>query len=447
MSQLRILILAPFCDPESVSMPYVTYSHAAALAHLHDVTLVVGSLVGDKVRRSNAPFRGIEVVRMPLLDRIYAWSLRNIFKYNFDSQALTAFGYPFSLAFEWRAWRQLRSRIFAGEFDVVLRILPMSPVIPSPFAFLLRKGPIPFVIGPLNGGLPWPPGFSQLENQKEWISNLRNVYRYLPFARSTYRDAAAIIAASSQTYAEFAAYRDKLFLVPEPGIARSLCYGDARNPDPDVKLELIFVGILVPRKACDLALRAAASILRSDLARFTVIGDGPERNRLELLARSLGIEKSVLFSGWLSHPEVLKSLRSADVFLFPSVRDNGAGVVFEALASGAVPIVADFGGPGDTVYPDVGYKVPLTNESDFIVQMEKILTELAHDRGRLEHLRRQGMAYARERLTWDAKAQDTTRVLHWVLRRGPKPELLPPKALITGIGCSQENIAPYAARI
>jgi glycosyltransferase involved in cell wall biosynthesis len=296
----------------------------------------------------------------------------------------------------------------------------------------------------LNGGLPWHPGFTQLENQKEWISNLRNLYRYLPFARSTYRNAAAIIAASSQTYTEFAAYRDKLFLVPEPGIARSLCYRNSRNPDPGNKLELIFVGILVPRKACDLALRAAACILRSDLARLTVVGDGPERNRLELFARSLGVEKAVHFCGWLSHAEVLRRLRSADVFLFPSVRDNGAGVVFEALASGAVPVVADFGGPGDTVYPEVGYKVPLTNESDLAAHMEKILTELAHNRDHLERLRRQGMAYAHERLTWDAKAQDTTRVLHWVLRRGPKPDFLPPKALAAGFGPARDNAVPYA---
>jgi glycosyltransferase involved in cell wall biosynthesis len=445
MNRLRILILAPFCDPDAVSMPYVTYSHAAALAELNDVTLVVGAPVENKVRRAKATFRSIEVVRMPLLERIHAWIFHNVLKSNFDTQMLTLLGYPFSHAFEWRAWRQLRSRIFAGEFDVVLRLLPMSPVLPSPFAFFMRKAPIPFVLGPLNGGLPWPPGFSQLENQKEWVSNLRNLYRYLPFARSTYQRAAAIIAASSQTYSEFAEYSDKLFFVPEPGIASSLCFADSRSPKPGAKLELIFVGGLVPRKACDLALRAAAPLLRSDLARFTVVGDGLERNRLEQLVRSLGIEKSVFFPGWLSHAEVLKHLRSADVFVFPSLRDNGAGVVFEALATGAVPVVADFGGPGDIVHPDVGYKVSLTNETEMVAQMEKILAELANNRDRLEQLRRQGMAYVRECLTWDAKARATSRVLNWVVGQGGKPDFPPPKILATGSGSSRGRTAAHAS--
>src|SRR5271157_1208749 len=206
MSRLRILLLGPDCHPKQVSIPFVTYSHAAALAQLHDVTLVARARVEDDLRRAGAPFRAIEVVRTPLLDRIFAWSFRRIFKRNSASQALTAFRYPFSIAFEWHAWRQLRHRIFAGEFDVVLRLVPMTAVLPSPFAFFLRKGPIPFVIGPITGGLPFVQGFSQANNQKQWISGLRNLYRFLPVARSTYRRAAAIIAASSQTYAEFAAY-------------------------------------------------------------------------------------------------------------------------------------------------------------------------------------------------------------------------------------------------
>ncbi len=53
MNQLRILILAPDCNPEGVSMPYVTYSHAAALARIHDVALVIGSPSETPVRRAN----------------------------------------------------------------------------------------------------------------------------------------------------------------------------------------------------------------------------------------------------------------------------------------------------------------------------------------------------------------------------------------------------------
>lgn len=429
MSRLRILILAPDCSPEAVSMPYVTYSHAAAHAKLHDVTLVIGTPSEAPVRRANAPFLAIEVVRMPLLERAFAWIMRRVFNHNYDTQLLTAVLYPFSLAFEWYAWRQLRHRIYGGEFDVVLRVMPMSPVLPSPFAYFLRKGPIPFVIGPLNGGLPWPPGFGQLENQKEWVSSLRNIYRLLPFARSTYRHATAIIAASSQTYSEFVKYRDKLFFIPEPGIGALLCVDEVRRHDPGDMLKLIFVGGLVPRKACDIALRSAASLLRDGQAHLTVIGDGPERSNLENLARSLEIDKSVSFCGWLSHKEVLDGMRNADVFLFPTLRDNGAGVVFEALASGAVPVVVDFGGPGDIVNSEVGFKASLTNEKDVALQMERILKELANDREKLEALRRRGVAYARESLTWEAKALAVTRVLQWSVQRGPKPALLPPKLI------------------
>jgi len=430
IGRLRILILGPSCHPERVSIPRVAYCHAAALAQLHDVTLVAQSSVEGDLRRATAPFRAIEAVKTPWCDRIWAWCERTILKDKHDTQIKTVFGFPVSLVFEWNAWRQMRSRIFAGEFDVVLRLLPLVPTIPSPFAFFLRNGPIPFVIGPLNGGLPWPPGFSQLERQREWVSYLRNMYRFLPFARSTYRHATAIIAAGSHVYSEFAAkYSKKLFFVPENGIASSLCFADSRSPEPGAKLELIFVGGLVPRKACDLAVRAAAPLLRSDLARLTIIGDGPEQNRLEQLTRSLGIEKAVSFCGWLSQAEVLKRLRSADVMVFPSLRDFGGGVVFEGLATGAVPLVVDFGGPGDIVNPEVGYKVALTNEGDIVSDLEKILMDLVGNRDRLNRIRQQGMSYAREHLTWEEKAQSTTRVLNWAVGRGPKPDLPPPKLL------------------
>jgi glycosyltransferase involved in cell wall biosynthesis len=427
---LRILLLAPGSNPDGITGPLIGYAHGEALARLHAVTLVIRRDDEPAVRSKQHPFRNVEVVSLPWFERVYAWCFRWIFRRNYRSQVLTAFNYFFCLVFEWRAWRQLRARIIAGDFDVVLRLLPISSVLPSPFAFFLRRGPIPFVVGPVNGGLPWPSGFSQADKQKEWISNLRSFYRLLPFARSTYRDAAAIIAASSHTYDEFAAYREKLFFVPgENGINPSFHRNALRSSPRSDKLELIFVGGLVPYKACDLALRAAAPLVRMNRARFTIVGDGPDRASLEQLAGFLGIANLVSFCGMLRHAEVVQRLAAADVLVFPSIHEFGGAVVFEALAMGAVPVVVDFGGPGDIVHSDVGFKVPLTNENDVVTQIEKILANLARDPQLLERLRQQGIRYARERLSWDGKAQVITQILTWAANKGPKPDLRPPKTI------------------
>lgn len=425
---LRVLLLAPGSNPDGITGPLIGYSHGDALARLHTVTLVIRRDNEAAVRRKQHPFHGIEVISLPWLDRVYAWCFRWIFRNNYRSQVLTAFNYLFCLAFEWRAWQQLRPRIMAGDFDVVLRLLPISSVLPSPFAFFLRRGPIPFVIGPINGGLPWPRGFSQADKQREWISSLRGLYRFLPFARSTYRDATAIIAASSHTYNEFAAYREKLFFVPGENGINPCAYGTALRSSPrSDKLELIFVGGLVPYKACDIALRAAAPLLRAGWSRFTVIGDGPERTSLEQLTRSLGVEKVVSFCGMLRHTETMKRLGAADVLVFPSVHEFGGAVVFEALAMCVVPIVMDYGGPGDIVHSEVGFTVPLTSENDVVLQIEAILAKLARNPELLQRLRQQGMRYARERLSWDAKAQMMTEILSWAAGRGAKPDLRPAK--------------------
>jgi len=402
------------------------------LARLHTVTLVVRAANEHAVRRAGGQFHSVEAIRLPLLDRLYTWALRRIFKFDYGRQSLTAASYPLQVAFEWRAWQLIRNRILSGEFDVVLRILPIVPVLPSPFAFFLRNGPIPFVIGPINGGLPWPKGFPQLDRQRRaagyWVSHLRGLYRYLPFARSTYAKAAAVIAGSSHTYAEFASYREKLFFVPgENGIDPALFKPRvAIGASTQRKLHLIFVGRLIPLKACDVALRAAAQLLRAGKAHFTVVGDGPERESLRQLAKSLGIDAAITFTGWVTPSETLAQFQHADVLVFPSLREFGGAVIFEALGLGAVPVVVDFGGPGDIVTPQVGYKIALTNEDDLILKLGSVLKHLEEDRDHLETLRQEGIEYAREHLTWDGKARVMSSILLWATGHASKPLLRPP---------------------
>ena len=142
MSKLRIVLLAPDLHPDSCSTALVGYSHSEALARLHAVTLVTRRRNAEAVRRRRAPFHAIEAISLPWLDRINDWSFRRIFRNSYTSQALTAFNYPFSLAFEWCAWRHMRTRIMAGEFDVILRLMPITAVLPSPFAFFLRRSSV-----------------------------------------------------------------------------------------------------------------------------------------------------------------------------------------------------------------------------------------------------------------------------------------------------------------
>jgi hypothetical protein len=71
--------------------------------------------------------------------------------------------------------------------------------------------------------------------------------------------------------------------------------------------------------------------------------------------------------------------------------------------------------------------VPVANEEDVVLQIEKILSNLQRDRELLERLRQQGMRYARECLSWDGKAKVTSQILTWAVGQGPKPDLQPPR--------------------
>jgi glycosyltransferase involved in cell wall biosynthesis len=425
MEPLRILILSEQNNPDWISVPLVGYRHAEALGRQHRVHLVTHIRNKPAHEKKRGPFTDITYIDLGWLDTFYNWMFEKIFKGDFGSQALTAVRLPFYIIFEWLAWRQLRCLVERKTYDCVLRLTPVAPVLPSPWARWTKKFGLPFVIGPINGGLPFPAGYQQAAKQKEWISNLRKVYQLMPYARSTYADARAIIAGSSQTCSEFSAYQDKVFFLPENGITPDMLQMRRIMAVTSKPLQLLFAGRLVPYKACDLAIKGAADLLRAGRAHFTIVGDGAERLALEELVQSLGIKNRVTFTGMVNHETALQYFMKADVLVFPSVREFGGGVVFEALATGAVPMVSDYGGPGDIVHEGIGFKIPLSNENAAVAYIQKTLDELERDRARLLELSRRGQNYARDALTWDGKARLTSEILYWALGRGEKPRLQP----------------------
>jgi glycosyltransferase involved in cell wall biosynthesis len=115
---------------------------------------------------------------------------------------------------------------------------------------------------------------------------------------------------------------------------------------------------LVPGKGVDDALAAAAGEL-ADGGRMRIAGDGPERSRLEALARRLGVERRVDFLGWVDDPAAFWA--SCDVAVVPShqwIESFGLAAV-EAMACGRPVIATRNGGLAELVADgETGFLVP-----------------------------------------------------------------------------------------
>lgn len=132
----------------------------------------------------------------------------------------------------------------------------------------------------------------------------------------------------------------RISIIPDPALSKSLIQ-KLRSSRPVARVggigrRFVCVGRLTPQKNIALMLRAFESGARKGDT-LTVIGDGPERGKLERLARNLGLEEQVLFLGY--QPEPASLLPGFDVFLLSSDYEGVPAVVLEALAAG-LPIVA-----------------------------------------------------------------------------------------------------------
>jgi glycosyltransferase involved in cell wall biosynthesis len=108
----------------------------------------------------------------------------------------------------------------------------------------------------------------------------------------------------------------------------------------NVESDVIYVGRLVSHKNVDLLIRAIGNLRseKSDL-RAIIIGDGPERKRLESLARTLRLEGNLEFKGFLeSYDDALALMKSSKVFVLPSTREGFGIAALEANACG-LPVV------------------------------------------------------------------------------------------------------------
>jgi glycosyltransferase involved in cell wall biosynthesis len=428
----KVLLLSYYNNPDEVSVSLEAYREYEQLRKHFDTTLVTHARNASALRKRGIPDGGVIYINVPILDRLHDLFLAKVLNYDYGSLKLTAFLIPYYIVYEFVIWSRLRSEIKAGRFALVHRLDPVSPVLASPLSFLMRNLKTPFSLGPINGGLPWPPGYGSASREKEGVRFFRWLYTYLPFSRSTHTKAKAVIVGSSYTYlaAGRRMERNRLFFIQQNGVPEKDIL-ESRRYDDMPPVRVCFLGRLVPLKNCNIVIRSAAALIRENKIRLHIVGDGWDRPNLEALTRDLGLEKDVTYHGWLPHPQAMKILARSHIMALPSIREFGGGVVVEAMARGVVPIVMRYGGPSDLVEEGYGISLALKNEPDTIQDLERVFKELVKNPDRIRQLGGAARAKARSTFTWERKTELLAAVMNHAMGVGPQPALAPNKQLLS----------------
>jgi glycosyltransferase involved in cell wall biosynthesis len=198
-----------------------------------------------------------------------------------------------------------------------------------------------------------------------------------------------------------------------------------RTPDSGLRtfFEVLSAGKLFSLKGYTLAIRAFAPFAsHHGDARLTIVGDGPERARLEKLVRDLGLENQVLLAKWVPRQDLLAMMQHCDVFLFPSLRDGGGAVVVEAMAASKPVICLDLAGPGFHITPECGIKIAPRSPDETIGLITEALVRLYGDRELRAKLGQAARARAEQVYTWDHLGERLLKIYEGVLDSGARSQ-------------------------
>ncbi|MBW6518677.1 MAG: glycosyltransferase family 4 protein [ANME-2 cluster archaeon] len=176
--------------------------------------------------------------------------------------------------------------------------------------------------------------------------------------------------------------------------------------------DIIFAGRLIKEKNVNVLLETLTLVL--DVlpdVQCHIIGNGPEKEKLKQYTSSYGLEKNVVFFGFMEYDEIIARMKSSKIFVFPSTREGFGMVVIEAFACG-LPVI--------TVKSHTNAAIELVkNERGYIVELDKKIIsehiiELLND-SKARHIMSVLAQKAAQEYDWDSIVENLTRIYEDIL--------------------------------
>ena len=370
--RLKVLMSAYACEPGKGSEPGIGWNIVREMAGLHDVWVLT--------RANNRPAIEAALAKAPIPGLHFIWHDLPVWAgwWKRGKRGVQAYYYLWQLT-AIRAARRAHAEI---GFDVSHHATFVKYWAPTCLSFL----PVPYVWGPLGGGESAPlafwPGFSLRGIVYEMLrSAARGLAGFDPLVRRSARRAKMSLANTEGTAVRLRRLGARpVEICVEAGLWPDEIaeLGNFTRNETVSPVRFLSAGRLIHWKGYHLSLEAFARSGLSE-AEYHVLGNGPERKRLERLCTRLDIEKRVKFLGSIPRTQVLEVLRGADVFVHPSLHDSGGWASLEAMAVRLPVICLALGGPDLLVAPECGIKVPATNPDETIERLADAMRLLAND--------------------------------------------------------------------
>jgi glycosyltransferase involved in cell wall biosynthesis len=402
---LNVLLIMEQCNPEWASVPLVGYNFYQGIRKRVNITLVTherNKEALEKVRDGH----GIDYINeSDSLKKYYGFVNRLTSRGGVNWPLQHALSYPIYGGFNRQVYQRYARRVMQKEYDLVHAMTPILPRYPVKLIEACRE--VPFLMGPVNGGVPFPEGFADVARKEFARFNFLRIFtRILPGYAGTYKKADRVLAGSTYTMnmlKDMFGIDNHISLFYENGILNEFI--GAPRKSTGEKLQLLFVGRLVPYKGADMAIEAMTRLddrVRSQV-HFTIVGDGSEKENLEKQTRNLGLDQVITFTGWVDQNETARYYKKSDVFCFPSVREFGGAVALEAMASGLPCIVADHAGLGEYVTEETGFKISPVSREYLIDELARKILVLFENRELIHQMSVKAIERVKE-FEWGAKA-------------------------------------------
>ena len=176
---------------------------------------------------------------------------------------------------------------------------------------------------------------------------------------------------------------------------------------------IFFVGRLVNEKGAHVLMDAIPKILNYyNDAKFIFAGKGPQSDHLKWLAKIMGVEHKVYFTGYVSDDELLKLYKCTDIAVFPSLYEPFGIVALEAMLAKVPIVVSETGGLGCIVEHGVDGMKSYTGHSGSLADS---ILELLHCPDKAEEIKKNAYKKVVEKYNWDKISAETLSVYQDVL--------------------------------